>query len=61
MDVAALSSSLGSMKAMTGVSTAILKKTMDVVNENAQMMFESMRRMELSVNPNVGSRFDMRI
>lgn len=61
MDVAALSISLSSMKATSSVSTSIMKKTMDVVNENAQLMFQSMRQMELSVNPAVGSKFDMRI
>ncbi|MBS6062546.1 YjfB family protein [Criibacterium bergeronii] len=61
MDVAALSISLSSMKAASSVSTSIMKKTMDVVNENAQLMFQSMRQMELSVNPAVGSKFDMRI
>ena len=61
MDVAALSISLSSMKAVSSVSTSIMKKTMDVVNENAQLMFQSMRQMELSVNPAVGSKFDMRI
>ncbi|EHL19938.1 hypothetical protein HMPREF9628_01111 [Peptoanaerobacter stomatis] len=61
MDMAAMSIALNSMKAMTNINMSLLKKTMDVTKENADLMLENMKKMELSVNPNLGSNFDMRI
>lgn len=59
MDIAAMSIALNSMKAMTNINMSLLKKTMDVTKENADLMLENMKKMELSVNPNLGSNFDM--
>ncbi|MGP1410267.1 MAG: YjfB family protein [Peptoanaerobacter stomatis] len=59
MDMAAMSIALNSMKAMTNINMSLLKKTMDVTKENADLMLENMKKMELSVNPNLGSNFDM--
>lgn len=61
MDIAAMSINLSSMKTMTNINVSLLKKTMDVTKENADLMIENIKQMELSVNPNLGSNFDMKI
>ncbi|EHL16209.1 hypothetical protein HMPREF9630_01927 [Peptoanaerobacter stomatis] len=61
MDIAAMSMNLSSMKTMTNINVSLLKKTMDVTKENADLMIENIKQMELSVNPNLGSNFDMKI
>lgn len=61
MDIAAMSMSLGSMRTMSSINVSLLKKTIDVTKENADMLIENIKQMELSVNPNLGSNFDMKI
>lgn len=61
MDIAAMSMNLSSMKTMTNINVSLLKKTIDVTKENADLMIENIKQMELSVNPNLGSNFDMKI
>lgn len=61
MDITAMSMNLSSMKTMTNINVSLLKKTMDVTKENADLMIENIKQMELSVNPNLGSNFDMKI
>ena len=61
MDIAAMSMNLSSMKTMTNINVSLLKKTMDVTKENADLIIENIKQMELSVNPNLGSNFDMKI
>ncbi|EHL15626.1 YjfB family protein [Peptoanaerobacter stomatis] len=61
MDIAAMSMSLGSMRTMSSINVSLLKKAIDVTKENADMLIENIKQMELSVNPNLGSNFDMKI
>jgi hypothetical protein len=61
MDIAAMSMSLGSMRTMSSINVSLLKKAIDVTKENADILIENIKQMELSVNPNLGSNFDMKI
>ncbi|WP_455090008.1 YjfB family protein [Peptoanaerobacter stomatis] len=61
MDIAAMSMSLGSMRTMSSINVSLLKKAIDVTKENADMLIENIKQMELSVNPNLGSNFDIKI
>lgn len=61
MDIAAMSMSFGSMRTMSSINVSLLKKAIDVTKENADMLIENIKQMELSVNPNLGSNFDMKI
>ena len=61
MDIAAMSMSLGSMRTMSSINVSLLKKAIDVTKENADMLIENIKQMELSVNPNLGSNFHIKI
>ncbi len=63
MDVAGISMAMAQMDISSRVGVAMLDKTLD----NAEAMGDQMLKimdaaaMEVSVNPSVGSNFDMRI
>lgn len=61
MDIASLSTALASQELSTAVSMAVTKLTMDSIEQNGTNLAESMKQMELSVNPNVGSNIDIRL
>ena len=63
MDIAGLSTSLKSSSLQGKVGVAVLDKTMYVNETLAEGMVEMIdaAAMERSINPNVGSNFDMRI
>lgn len=62
MDIASLSMAMAQNYTMGQVGTAMLAKSLDNMQEQGQSMVAMMdRSMELSVNPNVGSNFDMSV
>jgi len=63
MDIAGLSMSLSAIDTSSKVGTAVLSKTMDtneMLGEGLVKMIDA-AAMENSVNPAVGSNFDMRV
>lgn len=62
MDIAGLSTSLAYANTMNQVGVAMLGKSLDNAEAQGAAMVEMMdRSMELSVNPNIGSHFDMSV
>lgn len=62
MDIAGLSMSLANANTINQFSTAMLSKTLDAQEAQGASMINMMdRSMELSVNPNIGSNFDMSV
>ncbi len=63
MDIAGVSMTLSNISIMSQVSTAVLEKALDTNEQLGAGMVEMMdaAAMELSVNPNIGANFDMRI
>lgn len=62
MNIPELSTALSNVKLMDQVSTAVLSKALDSSEEAGESLINMMNRsMELSVNPAVGSNFDMYI
>lgn len=63
MDIASLSMALAHVSEMTEIGTAVLGKAMDANEELGAGMVQMIdaAAMELSVNPNVGANFDMRV
>ena len=63
MDIARLSTALSTNAIQTQVSVAVVDKAMDTNEVLAQGLVEMIdaAAMELSVNPNVGANFDIRI
>ena len=63
MDIASVSSALASVNLQTQVSTAMLSKTLDLGETLSAGMVEMIdaAAMERSVNPAVGSNFDVRV
>lgn len=62
MDIPALSTALANMDLMNKVSTAMLSKALDVSEVSSASLVNMMdRSMELSVNPDIGSNFDVLI
>ncbi len=62
MDIAGLSTALSNVNTMSQVSTAVLSKALDTQETQGQSLIAMMdRSMELSVNPNIGSNFDMTV
>lgn len=60
MNIPELSTALANTKLMDQVSTAVLSKALDNSEAAGQSLINMMdRSMELSVNPAVGSNFDM--
>lgn len=63
MDIAGVSTALAHVSEMTKIGTAVLSKAMDTNEELGAGMVQMIdaAAMELSVNPNVGANFDMRV
>ncbi len=63
MDIAGLSTALANVSLQSRVSVAVLNKAMDTSKVLGDRMVEMMdaAAMELSVNPDLGANFDMRI
>lgn len=61
MDIAALSTALAQQDLGAAVGVAVAKLTMDTVEQNGNNLAESLKQMELSVNPNLGSNIDIRL
>lgn len=61
MDIASVSVALSQNSALTQTGTAMLSKTMDTVEALGQGLVEMIdaAAMERSVNPHIGSNFDM--
>ncbi len=60
--IPSLSVAMSSAKVSNAVSTSMLKKTLDVSEQGGQALIDMMRSsMERSVNPAVGSNFDMSV
>ena len=61
MDIAGVSTALSNVSLKSQVGTAVLSKAMDTNEELAQGLLELIdsAAMERSVNPAVGSNFDM--
>lgn len=57
-----LSMNMASARVANEVGIAVLDKTMDITEQGAAGLINMMRStMELSVNPNVGSHFDVSV
>lgn len=61
MDIAAMSMSLSQMNIGTQVSIAVMNLGMDQMEQTGADLVKSLKSMELSVNPNVGSKIDIRV
>ena len=62
MDIASLSSTLSQANIQNQVGIAMLSKSLDNNEVQGAAMINMMdRSMELSVNPNIGSNFDMSV
>lgn len=63
MDIAGLSMNLSQIKTQNEVSVAVLDKALDMNDSMGASLVNMMDRsmMEQSVNPNVGSHFDMSV
>lgn len=61
MDIAALSIAMSQMNLGQQVGIAVTKMAMDTSEQSAQMMTDMMKTMELSVNPHVGSKIDIKL
>lgn len=58
MDIPTLSMALSQTQIITQVQTAVLAETMDVAETESDALA---RMMELSVNPSLGSKLDVRV
>jgi len=62
MDIAGLSTSLAQVNTLSQVNVAMLSKTLDTSKQQGASLISMMdNSMELSVNPNIGSNFDMKV
>ena len=63
MDIAEVSMALANVSQMSQIGTAVLSKAMDANEELGAGMVQMIdaAAMELSVNPDAGANFDMRI
>lgn len=60
MNIPELSTAMANMEIGTKIGTAVLGKALDNTEALGESLIQMMdRSMELSVNPNVGSNFDM--
>ena len=60
MNIPELSTAMANMEIGTKIGTAVLSKALDNTEALGESLIQMMdRSMELSVNPNVGSNFDM--
>lgn len=62
MNIPELSTALANVNLQNNVGIAVLSKAMDSNEQTGASLIQMMdRSMELSVNPNVGSNFDMSV
>ncbi len=62
MDIPALSMAMSQTRLMNDFGVAMLSKSLDNLEDMGAKMIETMdASMELSVNPNVGANFDLRV
>ena len=63
MDIAEVSMALANASVLSQVGTAVLDKALDASRELGAGMVQILdaAAMELSVNPNVGANFDIRV
>ena len=63
MDIASIAMNMSALETSNRVGTAVLSKAMDTNEALGAGLVEMIdaAAMELSVNPNVGANFDMRI
>lgn len=63
MDIAGVSVALSNVSQMAQIGTAVLGKAIDVNEQLGAGMVQMIdaAAMELSVNPNVGANFDIRV
>ena len=63
MDIAGVSMALANASVLSQVGTAVLDKALDASRELGAGIVQIMdaAAMELSVNPNVGANFDIRV
>ena len=61
MDIAAMSISLSQANLSTQVGMAVMSICKDQMEQSGADLVNSIKSMELSVNPNVGSKIDIRI
>ena len=63
MDIAALSTSMAQVRVNNDVGTALLLKSLDMMETTGEKMVEMLdaAAMERSVNPNVGGNIDISI
>lgn len=63
MDIPALSMALSQTKTLSDIGTAVLSKSLDTAQEQGAAMTQMIdtAAMELSVNPYIGSNFDMKV
>ena len=61
MDIAAMSMALSQMNIGSQVSMAVMNLGMDQMEQSGVDLVKSLKSMELSVNPNVGSQIDIRL
>lgn len=60
MNIPELSTTLANMNLQNQVGVAVLSKALDSTEQSGTNLINMMdRSMELSVNPNIGSNFDM--
>ena len=60
MNIPELSTTLANMNLQNQVGAAVLSKALDSTEQSGTSLINMMdRSMELSVNPNIGSNFDM--
>ena len=60
MNIPELSTTLANMNLQNQVGVAVLSKALDSTEQSGTRLINMMdRSMELSVNPNIGSNFDM--
>lgn len=61
MAIANLSTAMATQEAMEQIGISLLKKTLDQTTAMNTDMVSMIKNMELSVNPNVGSLFDVSV
>ena len=62
MNIPELSTAMANMNLQNQVGVAVLSKALDSTEQSGASLINMMdRSMELSVNPNVGSNFDMHV
>lgn len=63
LDIAGVSLALAQNKVQNNFGVAMLSKALDVTDEQGSALVNMMNKttMELSVNPNIGSNFDVTV